>query len=76
MKKEELIEELEKLEGVFAKSGYFELSNDFALICYTAESNRLGFTTNYRHEQSDENTKYCDNLESETILDLFRKWKQ
>lgn len=79
MGKEELIQELKKIEGVkialpyFAKQGFEESENR---IEWHSELNILAMTTDYQHEWDNENTKTIDGLEPNTILDLFRKWKQ
>ena len=79
MDREQLIEELKKVEGVevalpyISKQSFEESENR---IEWHSELNILAFTTDYQHEWDNENTKTIDDLLPETILDLFRKWKQ
>lgn len=79
MKKEELIEELKKIEGVEDVHPYFTKrvieDESEKVIEWHSEMNILTITTDLDHEWENENTKPIDNLLPETILDLFRKWK-
>lgn len=83
MKKEELIEELKKIEGVgiinsVKYEGVYLCATDRKIFYYSKLDTVLIWTQETegdKGEFADEFEFELYNLEPETILDLFRKWK-
>ena len=78
MKKEELIEELKNVPDVDSSfPQYFSITSTLKQIEYCAYTNEVVFYI-YGDPLFGDSGTYSviyDNLEPETILDLFRKWK-
>ena len=76
MQTQELLHQLSLLEGTYTNSHYAQRSDATSSISYFAYTNELHITTDFEHEEENENTKPFKNLAPETILDLFRNWKR
>ena len=78
MKKEELIQELEKIEGINPDAfGYFFIRKDNVRVEYREHNNELTLIK-YEMDWSgeyDSHEIYFNNLEPATILEIFQRFE-